>query len=185
MAAGQVGACLNTMAILPSHQADLLRELDKGGGVGPDSIKKLCQATDLCLHAIKEMAHAICHSMSALVATERHLWLNLSGIKTFLLDAPLSPPGHFGEAVSSVVERLQQTKRQSAVFIPRCSQARGLPAINIRFLALSTAKGECCISKRGMPFVTSRCCHYPYKAVGVETKLQEKYAIPSSEDNFA
>lgn len=40
------------------------------------------------------------------------------GDKTFLLDALMSPPCHFGEAVSSVVEKLQQTKRQSAVFIP-------------------------------------------------------------------
>lgn len=73
------GACLNTMAILQAHQADRFRELDEGGGVRPDSIKKLCQAMDLCLHAIKETAHAVGHLMSALVATERHFWLNLSG----------------------------------------------------------------------------------------------------------
>lgn len=34
--------------------------------------------------------------------TERHLWLNLSGIwekdRTFLLDAPLSPSGLFGDS---------------------------------------------------------------------------------------
>lgn len=59
MTAGQTGACLNTMAILQAHQADLLRELDEGEEVGPDSIKKLYQATDLCLHAIKETAHAV------------------------------------------------------------------------------------------------------------------------------
>lgn len=38
-------------------------------------------ATDLSLWAIKEMAKSICRSMAALVASERHLWLNLSGIK--------------------------------------------------------------------------------------------------------
>lgn len=42
------------------------------------------------LWATKQMAHTICFSMAALVATERQLWLNLSGIKererAFLLD---------------------------------------------------------------------------------------------------
>jgi hypothetical protein len=64
--------------------------------------------------------------MAALVATERHLWLNLSGVgdrdRAFLLDAPISSSGLFGDAVDTVVERFQETKRQSAALkqlIPR------------------------------------------------------------------
>lgn len=58
MAAGQVGTChcLHTMAVLQAYQADLLRDLDKGQGVGPNAIKELRRATDLSLHATKEMA---------------------------------------------------------------------------------------------------------------------------------
>lgn len=63
MAAGQSSACLHTMAILQAYQADLLKDLDEGEGFGYDTIKG----------ATKETAHA----MSALVAMERHLWLNL------------------------------------------------------------------------------------------------------------
>lgn len=44
--------------------------------VQPD---KRRETTDLW--ATKQMARTICFSMAALVATERQLWLNLSGIK--------------------------------------------------------------------------------------------------------
>lgn len=44
--------------------------------------------------------------MAALVATEKHLWLNLSGInekdKAFIIDAPLSDL--FGDAFNTVVK---------------------------------------------------------------------------------
>lgn len=62
-----------------------------------------------------------------LVATERHLWLNLSELQDkerfFLLDAPLSPSGLSG-AVDTVVKRFQKaSKRQdssiSSLAIPR------------------------------------------------------------------
>lgn len=57
-------------------------------------LKKLHQAMDLSLRATKETTSAICHSMAALVVTERQFWLNLSGFKekekAFLLEAPLS-----------------------------------------------------------------------------------------------
>lgn len=50
--------------------------------------------------------------MAALLAAERHLWLNLSDIKekdkAFLLDAPFSFPGHFGNAMNMRVERFQK-----------------------------------------------------------------------------
>ncbi|KAL0164602.1 hypothetical protein M9458_040355, partial [Cirrhinus mrigala] len=63
---------------------------------------------DLSLRATKETARAIGRSMASLVAAERHLWLTLSDMKekdrVFLLDAPLSPSGLFGDAVNAVVD---------------------------------------------------------------------------------
>ncbi len=56
--------------------------------------------------------------MAGSVATERILWLNLKEIrekeKVFLLDAPISQTGLFGEAVSSVVEKFRSAKSQLA-----------------------------------------------------------------------
>lgn len=60
MAAGQASECLYTMTILQAYQADLLKDLDEGEGVGYDTIKG----------ATKGMAHIIGCSMSALVAME-------------------------------------------------------------------------------------------------------------------
>ncbi|CAM4608253.1 unnamed protein product [Leuciscus chuanchicus] len=126
MAAGRAGACLHTMGLLQAYQADLLKEVDDSGEVSFDDICEMRRAVDLSLRATKETARAIGRSMAALVATERHLWLNLSGIgereKTFLLDAPISSSGLFGDAVNTVVDRFQETKRQSAALkhlIPR------------------------------------------------------------------
>lgn len=70
--------------------------------------------------------------MAVPIALERHLWLNLSNIKekdkSFLLDATLSPPGLFGDAVNSVIERFQEVKKQEATFqqyLPHNSQVSG------------------------------------------------------------
>lgn len=41
VAAGQAGICLHTMAILQASQADLLRDLNEGEGVGLDAVKEL------------------------------------------------------------------------------------------------------------------------------------------------
>lgn len=41
MATGQAGACLHTMCTLQTYQADLLKDLDNGEGVGPDVITAL------------------------------------------------------------------------------------------------------------------------------------------------
>lgn len=64
------------------------------------------------------MAHVVSHSVAAMVIKERHLWLNLTGIKerdkTFLLDTPISPSGLFGNAVNTVVDRYQEANKQSA-----------------------------------------------------------------------
>lgn len=59
---GQAAACLHTMPLLQAYQADLLGDLDEGGGIGPDAITELRQATDLSLSATKEMAKSICRS---------------------------------------------------------------------------------------------------------------------------
>ncbi len=81
-AVGQAAACLHTMSLLQAYQGELLADLDEGEGIGPDAVCKLATA------------RAIGRSMVALVATERHLWLNLNNIKgmekNFLMDAPFS-----------------------------------------------------------------------------------------------
>lgn len=132
MAAGQAGTCLHTMAVLQAYQTDLPRDLDDRGEEESDVVAELHRATDLSLRATKETARAIGCSMVAMVATERHLWLNLSEMKDkdrfFLLDAPLSPSGFFGNAVNTVVDRFQEVKKQAAAFqrfLPRRSQSHG------------------------------------------------------------
>ncbi len=96
------------MSLLQAYQAELLADLDEGEGIGPGAVCKLATA------------RSIGRSMAALVATERHLWLNLNNIKgmdnNFLMDAPLSPSGLFGDAVNSVVERFQESAKQAAAF---------------------------------------------------------------------
>ncbi|XP_032365670.1 uncharacterized protein LOC116682766 [Etheostoma spectabile] len=120
MAAGQAGACLHTMAVLQAYQADLLLEMDERGGPSEEELAELRRATDLSLRATMATARAVGRSMSALVATERHLWLNLSDIRQkdreFLLDAPVSTTGLFGEAVNSVVDRFRHVRSQGEAF---------------------------------------------------------------------
>ncbi len=126
IAAGQAGMALHTMAILQAYQADVLKEMDEGTGLTPEAVKELRRATDLALRATKHTARAVGRSMAASVAAERHLWLNLTEIrekeKTFLMDAPISQSGLFGEAVSAVVDKFRSAKTQSAAlnqFMPR------------------------------------------------------------------
>ncbi|KAI2645311.1 Transposon Ty3-G Gag-Pol polyprotein [Labeo rohita] len=119
-AAGQAGACLHTMSVLQAYQADLLKELDEGEEIKDADIAEVRRTADLALRATKETARAIGRSMAALVAAERHLWLTLSDMKekdrVFLLDAPLSPSGLFGNSVNSVVDRYQEARKQAAAF---------------------------------------------------------------------
>ncbi|KAI2658583.1 Transposon Ty3-G Gag-Pol polyprotein [Labeo rohita] len=119
-AAGQAGACLHTMSVLQAYQADLLKELDEGEEIKDADIAEVRRTADLSLGATKETARAIGRSMAALVAAERHLWLTLSDMKekdrVFLLDAPLSPSGLFGDSVNSVVDRYQEARKQAAAF---------------------------------------------------------------------
>ncbi len=79
-------------------------------------VKELRRATDLALCATKHTARAVRRTMAGLVAAERHLWLNLTEIrekeKAFLLDAPISSSGLFGDAVNTVVDKFRAAKTQ-------------------------------------------------------------------------
>ncbi len=125
IAADQAGMALHMMAILQAYQADVLKEMDEGTGLTPEAVKELRRATDLALRATKHTAR-VGPSMVGSVAAERHLWLDFTEIrekeKVFLLDAPISQSGLFGEAVSSVVEKFRSAKTQSddlKQFMPR------------------------------------------------------------------
>ncbi len=122
------------MAILQAYQADVLKEMDEGTGLTPEAVKELRRATDLALRATKHTARAVGRSIAASVAAERHLWLNLTEIrekeKVFLMDAPISQSGLFGEAVSAVVDKFRSAKTQSAAlkqFMPRRAREQSLP----------------------------------------------------------
>ncbi len=56
IAAGQAGMALHTMAILQAYQADVLKEMDEGGGLTPEAVKELRKATHLALRATKHTA---------------------------------------------------------------------------------------------------------------------------------
>lgn len=59
----------------------LLKDLNSGERVDPELVRELCQVTDLALSATKQTAHSIGCVIAAMVAVERHLWLNLSALK--------------------------------------------------------------------------------------------------------
>ncbi len=131
-AAGQVAAFLHTMSLLQAYQAELLTNLDEGEGISPNTICELRRATYLSLRTANETSKSIGRSMAALVATEIHLWLNLSNIKgkdkNFLMNAPISPSGLFGDAVNLALEIFQESAKQAAVFqklLPRCIHISG------------------------------------------------------------
>ncbi len=100
-------------------------------------MKELRRATDLALRATKHTARAVGRSMAASVAAERHLWLNLTEIReteVFLMDAPISQSGLFGEAVSTVVDKFRSAKTQSAAlkqFMPRRSRDYSTPSSSV------------------------------------------------------
>lgn len=142
------------------HHASVPGRLAEGDWWGregrPNDIKYLCRAIDLLLCATKERAQAIGRSMAPLVGTERYLWLNLSCIKekdqTFVLDAPLSPSGLFGNAVSLIVKRFQEAKRQSAAFWEvHPSPLSVLWAASLQLLIRSRTERECCCSRDWTP----------------------------------
>ncbi len=131
-------AAADTMAILQAYQADVLKEMDEGTGLTPEAVKKLRRATDLALRATKHTARAVGRSMAASMAAERHLWLNLTEIrekeKVFLMNAPISQSGLFGEAVSAVVDKFRSAKTQSAAlkqFMPRRARDYSTPSSSV------------------------------------------------------
>ncbi|KAK2869242.1 hypothetical protein Q7C36_001113 [Tachysurus vachellii] len=119
-AAGQAAGCLHTMGVLQAYLADLLCDLDEGLSSGAADIKEVHRTADLTLRATKHTARAVGRSMAALMATEKHLWLTLPNLpdkdRAVLLDAPIAPPGLFGDAVTAVVNKFQESKKQSAAF---------------------------------------------------------------------
>lgn len=130
---GQAGAALHT--ILQAYQADLLKDLSTSWGIDEESFSELRWATDLSLWVIKKMARAVGRSMSAMVAMEMHLRLNLTGIKdrdkVFLLNAPVLPSGLFSKSVNTVVNRFWEAKGHAEAFdkfLPCCVQGMGLLA---------------------------------------------------------
>ncbi len=92
-AVGQAASALHAMAILKVHQAKALKDMHEGD-TNPGLMQKLRSATDFALRATKVTAQSPGKAMSALVAQERHLWLNLAEMrdadKVRFLDAPIS-----------------------------------------------------------------------------------------------
>lgn len=86
-------------------------------------------ATDLSLHATKQTARANGRSMPAMVSMERHLWLNLMGIKdrdrAFLLDVPISPSGLFGDAINTRFREAKLYEEPFVRFLPHRAQELG------------------------------------------------------------
>lgn len=95
------------MALLQEYQADLLKYLNEGKGIGPEVVKEFQWATDLDLHITKQMDCSIGRSMASMFVVERHLWLYLSGIKqrnkAFLTDDQFAPSGLFGDTVNKAL----------------------------------------------------------------------------------
>ncbi len=121
------------MAVLQAYQADLLKDLDQGRGLPPEAVEELRRTTDLDLSATKQTAATIGRSMVAMVATERHLWLNLEYFrekeKNFLLDASVSPSKLFGTSVETVIGKFLEAKARFAAFktfMPRRSRSKPL-----------------------------------------------------------
>ncbi len=128
---------LHMMAILQAYQADVLKEMDEGTGLTPEAVKELSRATDIALRATKHTERAVGRPMAGSVAAERHLWLNLTEIsekeEVFLLDAPISQSGLFGEAVSSWWRNLRSAKTQSTALMcmPRRTRDHSTPSSSL------------------------------------------------------
>ncbi len=82
------------MTVLQAKQAGLLSDLDQSEGLSREAVIELCQDTDLAHCATKQIVHGIFRSMTSMVATEQHLWLNLLGIKGKRTLFVLRPQSH-------------------------------------------------------------------------------------------
>lgn len=91
------------------------------------------------------MAHAISRSLAAMIATEQHLWLDLSGLKekdrAFLMVAPISPLGLFGTVIETVhyIPTVVRTLQSPLLTLPqtesvgdRVRKRVSLPGPNLR-----------------------------------------------------
>lgn len=83
-------------------------------------IEELRHTSDLGLCATKQTAAAKGCATAAVVAMERHLWLNLADIekkeKSFPLNAPVSRLELFNTSVEMVVSKFREAKVQCVAF---------------------------------------------------------------------
>jgi hypothetical protein len=99
------------MSVLQILQGDILREWDESGK-NPPLVADVRQALGKC--------------MAAICLSERHLWLTLADMgdseRAAFLNAPLSPSGLFGSAVTGIVDRFSEVQKASQamnLFLPR------------------------------------------------------------------
>lgn len=116
MSAGQASACLHTMAMLQAYQAEVFRDLDEGGEAieDPEAIQELHWAKDLSLRAAKVTTRVVGHSMTAMVATERH---QLRGTN-HIIDGPLGthPLGEGNIALRHTVPKPPRVSRERSYY---------------------------------------------------------------------
>ncbi|KAL0152736.1 hypothetical protein M9458_052459 [Cirrhinus mrigala] len=124
VAAGLTGGALHTVAILQAYQAILLKDLDENKGLSSEPVKELRCTTDLADRTTKQTAAVIGRSMAAMVAMERHPWVNHAAIRkkeTDCLLCLLSPTGQIGTSAEADVDKFKKPRTQSAAlknFIP-------------------------------------------------------------------
>lgn len=97
------------------------------------------------------MACSTGHSMAAMVVAERHLWLNLLGIKkrdkAFLMDTPIAPSGFFGCQYSCrEVSRIWGPSSPPGRLLARSPNSQNVA----QFLdyITETSPTTCCLSKQ-------------------------------------
>ncbi len=115
-AAGQAASALHAMAILQVHQAKALKQVHEGS-TDPGWMQELRMVTDFALRAMKVTARSLGKVMSTMVVQERHLWLNLAGMKDAdkarFLDAPISQAGLFGDTVEGFAQQFSAVQQQT------------------------------------------------------------------------
>ncbi|KAG1925027.1 hypothetical protein F2P79_025808 [Pimephales promelas] len=128
-AAGQAASALHSMSVLQVLQSDILCEMASSGRQ-PPVLSDLRRATDLSLRATKAAAQALGRCMAALCVAERHLWLTLTDMgeseRAAFLNAPISPTGLFGSAVTGIVDRFSEVQKATQamnLFLPRRSSS--------------------------------------------------------------
>ncbi len=81
------GASLHTMAILHASHAEVLKDMDDGGGVTPEAVKEIRRAADLALRATK---HTVKHTSGFLSE-----FLQVAGFVHARRDAQYFPPRQY------------------------------------------------------------------------------------------